>query len=111
MELPLGGSNLISPYFSLKLAYQDYRHDAVHSTCQLCLHFGVLVILVVVVSFVALVVRTVVHRAGSFKQSMGAWEPSRNRFVVPARQATEAGGIHSLESIPGLLKSLKIPSQ
>jgi hypothetical protein len=32
----------------------------------------------------------------------------RNRVVVPARQATSCGGIDSLESIPGLLKSLKI---
>jgi hypothetical protein len=31
----------------------------------------------------------------------------RKRAVVPARQA---GGIDSLEAIPGLLKSLKIPS-
>jgi hypothetical protein len=31
-----------------------------------------------------------------------------NRFIVPARQATEAGGIHSLESIPGIHKCLKI---
>jgi len=42
------------------------------------------------------------------KQSMGA----RNRvgigFFVPARQATQPGGIGSLESILGLLKSLKI---
>jgi hypothetical protein len=28
--------------------------------------------------------------------------------IVPARQATKAGGIHSLESIPGLHKRLKI---
>ncbi len=34
--------------------------------------------------------------------------PSRNRIVVPARQATFAWGIYSLESILGLLKSLKI---
>ncbi len=33
---------------------------------------------------------------------------SRNRVFVPARQATYAGGIHSLESIPGLHKRLKI---
>ena len=32
-------------------------------------------------------------------------------FVALARQATYAGGIDSLESIPELLKSLKIPSQ
>ncbi len=48
--------------------------------------------------------------AGILKQSVGA----RNRVgigvVVPARQATLAGGIVSLESIPGLLNSLKIPS-
>ncbi len=37
------------------------------------------------------------------EQSLGA----RNRFV-PASQATKAGGNDSLESIPGLLKSLKI---
>jgi hypothetical protein len=45
--------------------------------------------------------------AGIFKQSVGA----RNRVemvVVPARQATQPGGIGSLESIHGLLKSLKI---
>jgi hypothetical protein len=35
-------------------------------------------------------------------------EPSRNRVVVPARQATQPGGIGSLKSILGLLKSLKI---
>ncbi len=40
--------------------------------------------------------------AGIFKQSMGGQEPSRNRVVVPARR------IVSLESVPGLLKSLKI---
>ncbi len=38
----------------------------------------------------------------NFKQSIGA----RNQ-IVPARQA---GGIHSLESIPGLHKRLKIPA-
>ncbi len=43
-------------------------------------------------------------RAGIFKESMGA----RNRVIVPARQATQAGGIHSLESILGLHKRLKI---
>jgi hypothetical protein len=31
-----------------------------------------------------------------------------NRVVLPARQATQPGGIGSLESILGLLKSLKI---
>jgi hypothetical protein len=31
-----------------------------------------------------------------------------NRVVVPARQATPPGGIGSLDSILGLLKSLKI---
>jgi hypothetical protein len=40
---------------------------------------------------------------------------ARNRvaigfFVVPARQVTQAGGIDALESITGLLESLKIPS-
>jgi hypothetical protein len=40
------------------------------------------------------------------EQSMGGWEASMNRVVAPARQASKAG-----ESIPGLLKSLKIPSQ
>jgi len=33
---------------------------------------------------------------------------SRKRVVVPARQATQVGGIEALESILGLLKSLKI---
>ncbi len=40
--------------------------------------------------------------------SMGSLEPSRNRVVVPARQATWAGGIDPLKSMLGLLKSLKI---
>jgi hypothetical protein len=31
-----------------------------------------------------------------------------NRVIVPARQATQAGGIDSLESIPGLHKRLQI---
>ncbi len=30
-----------------------------------------------------------------------------NKVIVPARQAKQASGIYSLESIPGLLKSLK----
>ncbi len=42
--------------------------------------------------------------AGIFKTSMGA----RKRVIVPARQATYAGGIHSLESIPGPHTRLKI---
>jgi hypothetical protein len=42
---------------------------------------------------------------------MGAREPSRNRVVVPARQATQRGGIGSLELILGLLNSLKIRAQ
>ncbi len=37
----------------------------------------------------------------------GSQEPSRNRVVVLARQATQPGGTGSLESILGLLKSLK----
>jgi hypothetical protein len=43
------------------------------------------------------------------KKSIGGYEPSRNRVVdvVPARQVTQPGGICSLESILGLLKSLK----
>jgi hypothetical protein len=32
---------------------------------------------------------------------------TRNRVIVPARQATLSGGIGSLESIPGPHKSLK----
>jgi hypothetical protein len=39
---------------------------------------------------------------------MGGKEPSSNRVVVPARQATQAGGLDTLESIPGFFKSLKI---
>jgi hypothetical protein len=41
-----------------------------------------------------------------FKQSIGG--RNRVRVVVLARQATQPGGIVSLESILGLLKSLKI---
>jgi hypothetical protein len=36
---------------------------------------------------------------------------SMDKIVVPARQATQAGGIGSFESIIGLLKSLKIRPQ
>ncbi len=46
--------------------------------------------------------------AGIFKQFMGGKESSRKRVVVPARQATQPGGIGSLESIIGLLKCLNI---
>ncbi len=46
--------------------------------------------------------------AGIFKQSMGA----RYRVVVPpAHQAKQPSGIGSLESMIGLLKSLKIRAQ
>ncbi len=44
-----------------------------------------------------------------FLNNYGGQEPSRKRVLVPARQATEAGGIDSLESISGLHRSLKIP--
>ena len=33
------------------------------------------------------------------------------RLIVPARHATQAGGIDALASIPGLHKGLKIPAQ
>ncbi len=46
----------------------------------------------------------------NFRTIYRGYEPSRNRVVVLARQATKAGGINSLESNPRLLKSLKIPS-
>ncbi len=47
--------------------------------------------------------------AGIFKQSMGARnQVGIHRVVVSARQATQPVGIGSLESILGLLKSLKI---
>ncbi len=39
----------------------------------------------------------------------GGQEPSRNRVLVPARQATKADGIDSLESISEHHRSLKIP--
>jgi hypothetical protein len=52
------------------------------------------------------------HSAGILKQSMGARkELSRNRVVVPAHQAIYDGGINFLESILGLLKSMKIWAQ
>ena len=35
----------------------------------------------------------------------------KNRVVVPARRAAWAGEVDSLESIPGLIKSLKIRAQ
>ncbi len=44
------------------------------------------------------------YSAGIFKQS----GPVRNRVVVSDRQATQAGGIGSFESILCLLKSLKM---
>jgi hypothetical protein len=49
--------------------------------------------------------------AGIFEQSKGARNRGRNRVVVPARQATQPGRNGSLESILGLLKSLKIRAQ
>ncbi len=45
--------------------------------------------------------------AGILEQSVGARNPVGIRLSHPARLATYAGGIDSLESIPGLLKSLK----
>ncbi len=47
--------------------------------------------------------------APEFKNNLCGLCQSRNRVVAPAYQATNAGGIDSLEPIPGLLKSLKIP--
>ncbi len=52
------------------------------------------------------------HCAGilDFRTIYWGQEPSSNRVVKLARLATKAGGIDSLESIPGLFKSFKIPS-
>jgi hypothetical protein len=47
----------------------------------------------------------------NFSTIYGEWEPSRNRVVVPASQATQPDRIGSLKSIPGPLKSLKIRAQ
>ncbi len=50
-----------------------------------------------------------VHAVLEFLNNLcGLYEPSRHRVVVPARQATQPGGIGSLESILGLLNSLKV---
>jgi hypothetical protein len=51
--------------------------------------------------------------AGIFKQSLrGAKAPSKNRVVITGPPGnTQPGGIGSLESILGLLKSLKIRAQ
>ncbi len=46
-----------------------------------------------------------------FKQSKGAGSRVGIGVVVPARQATQPGGIGFLESILGLLISLKIRAQ
>ncbi len=48
------------------------------------------------------------YNAGIFKQLWELGKPVGIGFVVPDRQAPLAGAIHSLESILGLLKSLKI---
>ncbi len=45
--------------------------------------------------------------AGTFNNLWGLKEPTIISVTVPARQATQAGGIDTLESIPGLLKSWK----
>jgi hypothetical protein len=43
----------------------------------------------------------------NFETIYGGQGPSRYRVIVPARQATQPGGIGSLESILGLLKTFK----
>jgi hypothetical protein len=59
---------------------------------------------------VLLNIYTVIHRAGIFKQYLGA-RNRVNRVAEPARQTTQHCGIGSLESSLGLLKSLKIRAQ
>ncbi len=46
-----------------------------------------------------------------FLNNLWGLGPSRNRVVVPARQATQPGGIGSLQAVLGLLKILKIRAQ
>ncbi len=43
-----------------------------------------------------------------FLNNLRRLRTSRNTVIVPGRQATQAGGIDSLESIPSLFKSFKI---
>ncbi len=61
------------------------------------------------------------NQCWNFRTINGDYEPSRNRVVVPERKGildclyrvlgiNSSDGINSSESIPGLLKSLKIPS-
>jgi hypothetical protein len=57
--------------------------------------------------FLATSSRTVVELVNN----IGGEEPSRNRVVVPARQATQTGAIGSLQSILGLHKRFKIRAQ
>jgi hypothetical protein len=51
------------------------------------------------------------RRVVEFLNNIGGEEPSRNRVVVPACQATQVGAIGSLQSILGLHKRLKIRDQ
>ncbi len=46
----------------------------------------------------------------NFRTICGGQESSRNSVVIPARQAPQAGGIDSFESIPRFIITLKIPS-
>ncbi len=46
------------------------------------------------------------NRTFVLRSVQGGYKPRMNRFVVPARQAA----YRLAESIPGLLKSFKIPS-
>ncbi len=48
------------------------------------------------------------HLCWIYNNLWGLGTESRNRVSLPARQATQPGGIGFLESIFGLLKSLKI---
>jgi hypothetical protein len=48
------------------------------------------------------------HPVLKFLNNLWGPQPSRTMVVVPARHATQPGGIGSLESILGLLKCLKI---
>ncbi len=60
-----------------------------------------------IVLFYVSTVFTFVNTVLKFLNNLWGKEPSRNRVVVLAHQATKTGGISSLESILGLLKSLK----
>ncbi len=94
-------------YHCATLTLGSFTYFQYFFPCQYSVYLSTVLTSVNIVLFFVSTVVTFVNTVLKFLNNLWGKEPSRNRVVVLARQATKTGGISSLDSILGLFKSLK----